>query len=719
MSLNHNSIGAECGSALTQEAVFRRFDNNLKAFKEHASYLCPLLENYKVKRQFELVQAEDLSLNLRFLDDGSLFYTANTPYKTCSEQLDYLTQSLVYDDLEYSHIDDNFGQIHHRYANEAIAYLKEHAQSLMVQDLYAMPHCVLFGCALGYMPLMLLERFDIRSLVIVENNIDIFYASLFTIDYASIFLHMQKNNAQLHFIINADVHKAFRELYTFYNDYGFFLSAFKCVIATGINNDIKLLIDSLYNSSSNLLSSAGFFDDLLFGYSHGIACINKQSSLIRNDVCLKGDIASLKIFVIGNGPSLEKDIAFIRANQDKALIVACGTALESLYNLGVKADFYVVTERPDYTAAMLDIFKGTNYLDDIVLLSANMLHPDNLDYFEHKLIFVKEDEGLGTVLKADEGLLRIFDNWAGVNYINPLVGNAALACILKLGFKQIYLFGLDNGSRTQTQNHASSSKIYNGSYKINKLKRYDAPLMAEGNFGGQIFSNSLYITSKENMQRSLSLHAEALCINCSDGILIDGALGRHSSDLDFTDESVIDKKAVIEQILSDMSFKAHIDESDLNRVFDKNKFNQLCDTIITLLDTKAASRNELFYVISRISEFLGRMSLGSDALYAIVLNGSSQFFFYMATKALYKVKNEQEALEHSGKVIGIYKNFLQDCKYLFSFMPNYIENEHLKLTGNKIGLDHDGSAAPRNFRAFKLFNGPVEPLDKAFVKRYE
>ena len=70
----------------------------------------------------------------------------------------------------------------------------------------------------------------------------------------------------------------------------------------------------------------------------------KKNFVLRHQT-LDKKYAKLPVFVIGSGPSLDNDIPFIRKNQDKAIVVACGTAIDTLYHAGIKPDFYACTER--------------------------------------------------------------------------------------------------------------------------------------------------------------------------------------------------------------------------------------------------------------------------------------------------------------------------------------------------------------------------------------
>lgn len=697
------------------------FNKNLQALSIYQKELYNIVKDYKVQRPFTIIRGLDGSFNLHFDDNDELFYVKNKPITQCTEQIDNLVKKLVYDDLSFDLCQDNFGQIHFRYANVVINYLNSLDKSLMdakVNDIKAIPHCVLVGVGLGYNLGLLYERVEIANMVVIENDIDVLYASLYTFDYSSLLEFIYKNNSKITFIVGTNHKESFFRLFSYYYDYGYFLSGFKCVIATYINQDLINFIEQVYNKYSLINNSSGFFDDALFGISHGIYSITSKSNLVLSNISLKDDFVHLPVFIIGNGPSLDNDISFLRKNQDKALIIACGTAIDSLYNLGIKPDFYVATERPFHVAESLKIFDGTHFLDDITLLAANVVHPECINLFKDKLIFAKGNEDLKKILSMQDIIGNRFQNWAEIEFINPLVGNAGLSAALHLGFKNIYLFGIDNGKKEPNEYHATSSDIYNGNYSINKAKVSHTKASGKGNFGGVIDTNTLYLNSKEFIEIALDNFENVSCTNCSDGLYYNNTKPEHSTNIDFSDYQIIDKQAVKTFLLNNMSETKELSENEVKIIFDHNKFNFLADCIIKLIEKRSNTRSEQTYLLQTVSQILGQMVYGPDALYASTLNTSSQFFFLMATKVLYKIKDEESALNISFKILMIYKNFLEDCKYLFSFMPNYIEHNHLDLLKGQIGLNHKNSKAPTNFKPFTLFKGNIPKKTKPFIKRY-
>ena len=86
----------------------------------------------------------------------------------------------------------------------------------------------------------------------------------------------------------------------------------------------------------------GFFDDEQQGFAHTIHNINAGYAFFSHGA----DIENLPpVLLIGNGPSLDSHVNFIRQHQADSIIISCGTALSSLAKVGIKPDFHVEMER--------------------------------------------------------------------------------------------------------------------------------------------------------------------------------------------------------------------------------------------------------------------------------------------------------------------------------------------------------------------------------------
>ena len=709
---------------LMNNTLLANFQDNLEAFKKYNTAIYEKFKDYRPKRSFDFFSCDDGSVNLQYVDDQEFLYKSTTPKAYCQEQVDNLSKTLYFEFLRYTKQVDDCGQIHYRYVNEVVDLIESIDKDLLgarADDIEAIPHVVLLGVGLGYIVEMLYSRFDIGNMIIIEPDPDIFYASLYSFNWAALIEFIQENNNRLTFMIDKTSEEYFYALSNYYHSNGCFLSAFKCVISSYKSKAIDDFAVKVYPKFYMFSQLHGFIDDILFGLSNGVHCINAGSNLVRNDVLLTKEQQSYPVFIVGNGPSLDDDMAFLRKNQDRAVIIACGTAIDSLYHAGVKPDFYVATERTAHVAESLAMFDGTDFLDDVVLLTANMVHPYTLKYFKKNMVFAKANEFLLPALHANCGDMTRFAKWKSIQHINPLVSNAGAAVALHLGFKELYLFGIDNGKAVSKKlSHSQSSELYNGRYQVPEYgTEYNN--ISIGNFGNEIETNLLYATSCEFL--SLLMEAvkdEATCYNCSDGLVIRQTISKHSSDIDLSDRPLPDKKELVRYMLEDMTFKAHLSDEEIKKAFNTERFDYLVNMLISSLKKDFVNRKEFTFTLQELSGILRKLVYGPDVLYASTVDSSTQFFFEQASMLCYRIKDEKKAMYYANKVIKLYLNLLEDSKYLFTFMPNYIQSEHLKLIHNRIGLDHEGSKAPYYDTPYTLKKvGEMGGTKVKFVKRYE
>jgi len=281
-----------------------------------------------------------------------------------------------------------------------------------------------------------------------------------------------------------------RALSLFFIMHGKFLSACSLVLCGDDEyRDVSEYIRSRLHLNYNTL---GFFDDIMFGLNHGIKNLSRKfiNGIEKCDNCI----------VVGHGPSLINDIEVLK--NSTAPIISCGSSIDSLYQNNIVPDYEVLLER---TPNMEQVLKNLpdEYLNKITLISTELLAPmPKVQAFKEVLLFTKADE-----------LMRSFINVESISMINPLVGNFGLRFGQKIA-KNVYLFGMDNGSKT-FQGHCESSKFY-----ANDKSSFN--LRVPANFGGYINTNWLYKLSITQMENALD--PEVKVYNCSDGSLIKGTI---------------------------------------------------------------------------------------------------------------------------------------------------------------------------------------------------
>lgn len=708
------------------DMLIARFQKNLKAFKKYMPEVADSFKNFRPSKTLEFFCSFNGIPNLQFPGNhNDIFYKCDDPVKASREQVDTLlnTQSLKF--VKYQRESDPFGQIHFRYLNYIVDLHTKYAGKIPVHSFTSIPHCIILGAGLGYAISELYARVNVANLVVIEPDPDIFFACMHSFDWATLLKYIFENKFGLYLIIGKKANEVYNVMDNYYARHGRFLSGSWWTLVHYYSKDISEISKILVADYFRLHAAMGFIDDHCFAISHAMSSVVAGRRFVRNDVQLKPEMTQYPIFVVGNGPSLDNDIPFLRKNQDKAIIIACGTALDSLYHAGIKPDFYACTERSPQIAETIDAIPDKEFIDSLILMAGDVVHPETASRFKHTIIFGKPDESfyyLACCYLKDAKKIRT------IPIMNPLVVNMGVSAVISLGFKNIYFFGIDNGKPLSKDsiNHSRYSSIYTkgkgglGGMWIYKKK----PDILPGNFGGYCLSGYHYklckrhielVINDEDFSRGLN------CINCSGGAKIDGAKPVHSYDLDFSALPVLDKDALKDYIENELSMPLDVKKEEYPALLNLEMFRNMTDKVIELCKTDKC-KNRLDYInhMEAVSETLANLDRVTNTRFVKqALNGSLEAMFIMVQNLMYHIPEEKEAVEMGNKCMQIIRYFLEDCKLIYAFIPDYIIGPHHALTGYKIGYDHPDYPAPKARRIRKLFPKGYKSAKLKFEKIYE
>ncbi len=699
-----------------------RFQENIEFFKTYQKNIYDKFINYKFQREISFVETNDGLFDLYIKEDDVYLYNLE-PQKVneelCNVHINTLDHILR---QAYAYDKDWFGQIHYRYLNECVElYEKDGSFDVkLISDINAIPCMLFLGTGLGYVIEEFYKKVDIKHAIVVEPNDDLFFASLHVFDYKSLLSFLQSNNQSITFYTGNKRDNFISFLNNYFYEKGRYLNKCMSIYVHYKSSEISDFITELNNHFSSVNRGFGFYDDGLFGLSHGIHnCLNSKS-FIKDDIFISNKYKNMPVFIIGNGPSLDNDIDFIRKNQDKALIVACGTTLDTLYNQGIKADIFIATER---VLDMVNIFShlDKDYIKDVILVSSEVVHPDVSKHFKHTCLFLKTEETFHLLRFINDRLKTFISKLRFIYLMNPHVSNLAVSFALNVGFKNIYLFGIDNGTKNANKMHSSSSFLYSECNYSAEGINFEKDDLALANFGdGSVITNQIFKVSISNLNSIVRAYRdnELRIFNCSDGALIDAIEAKRSRDINISKMSNINKEKFLEYFMSTFTTKASFEKDDFKNCLDSNIFSMLVDKTIDFLTKPLENREDGFNRIDFISSVF-RQKEGIEAFYKTLIGGSIESFLVMLNLSLYKYKDEKKALKLYENVKERFIYFLLDAKVLFNYLPDYIMDNHKALLNGKVGFDHENSKAIdiMSYEAFK--NKEALSKVKSFVKRYE
>ncbi|HEY1720441.1 MAG TPA: 6-hydroxymethylpterin diphosphokinase MptE-like protein [Magnetospirillaceae bacterium] len=381
-------------------------------------------------------------------------------------------------------------------------------------------HLIVMGMGLGYHLAEALKFCEPFSICIVEPNLDFLYHSLSTFDWVSL-LERRKEWPWSVSLLQSDNAAEMSERMRGHCRNANPSAVDSTLTIASYPNDIMSAAQKTFAKDAHLIHSGlGFFSDELemvrASYFNLVAADNFR--VFKHS---PGTRAGLPAFIVGSGPSLDQDIEFVKANQDRAVIISCGSALGALMTNGIRPDFQVQLENGEAARDMLVSMAKKYDYSGICLIGSNTVSPQTRALFGEGVYFMRQ--ALTSYAMFSPGVEYSLSN-AG-----PTVTNTGLEIALRSGFTEIYLLGCDLGARSPDHHHSRFSPYH----MANRTAEYDAavtfiqkfPVRELGNFGGIVFTNEIMTWSRQSMEECIRGNAAtgARVFNCSDGLRIKGA----------------------------------------------------------------------------------------------------------------------------------------------------------------------------------------------------
>ncbi len=630
----------------TQIEMAARFKNNMEAFKLASKPIYDKFIRYTPK-ELCLSYSEQGYLDLVNNNARKKSVYGMSPVEYAEQQVNNFAASPSVACINYCKTPvSNAEQISPRAVNELIDKYEHRPQTDSVHMDVNIGLLLVTGCGMGYHLEKLIKHsnIDIKRIFIYDPHPDSFYASLHIVDWVGIIQHFSGAGRMLKLFIDKSAREAMMEMKYLRDEIG--LHNFSYTFFYRHLNSVKetAFID-LYKKEFHLLASGvGFFDDEQIGMAHTVGNMNKGFNVFSP----KSSLTDLPpIFLIGNGPSLDEHIDYIRSNRNNALIVTCGTAISSLYKTGIKPDYHVEMERNSATASYIDNGTSAEYRKGITLLCLNTAPPNMVALFDDVKIALKPND-LGTlVFKSQlDGKTPKAGGIENLEVCNPTVTNAGLSFTIDMGFKQVVLLGIDLGVR-QDGTHHSALSIYYDLEKKTKRKGFTSfeetknNQMIPGNFGGEVSSNVILHRTKNNMELKLrnSPNKDRAVYNPNKGALIIGATPIERSDIPLF--PALSDKPTIKQRILDHYFVSNPDVG-VNAKTIKSLFlsKLIKKKSVFLLRKDIKSSREMMQEMDRIWDELQQLEVSSP-LGCLLIRGSIQTILALIVKYTFFSKGDE------------------------------------------------------------------------------
>jgi len=652
--------------ALFAEEANKRFENNINTFKKYFPEIATKFLSHQPSEKFNLFLNENGTANFVDYDTGVPLY-GEDPLAQSKSQIEQMLKNPIMGKVDHGRVEflKNETNFVHIDLMKSIGRIYNNASQNLGENKAVderVPSAIIFGVGLGYYLNNFFDKFIADYISIFEPNEDYFFASLFTFDWRAFLQKVDDSGCFLYFAIGVSESEMYEAIYDRANKIGAFSVASALFFQHYPSESVNKLIAEFKGNFHQFFMGWGFFDDALLSIAHTVENSYKPVNLLKPENKISPDFNQFPIFIVANGPSLDKDIEVIKKYQKDVIVVACNSATTSLLQHNIVPDFHVALERTKATEDFLLAFVPEQTRQEINLLVLNVMYPGVLDLFGWCGVALKGNEA-GTSLFHITEYLKNNRITKTIGFSNPLVGNTALSFFGSMEFKNIYLFGADNGYKDPNHHHSKGSYYYSGEGKtIHAPLKMGGELVVPGNFGGEVITDHFMHTGKVQMERFLEskLGTGLNCYNCSDGTAIKGSMPLPSEDI-FLESMSVTKHDIISYIKNE-PFKSLEQNINLEEFLDFDEFEQICNFMAEILDSKIDNRADALQQLLKSLRYL--FSFKNHPRFThlyLLLEGESLYVTSVLISLLYNFGNDKEIIPYYQEAKELWKDFILEA----------------------------------------------------------
>ena len=505
---------------------------------------------------------------------------------------------------------------------------------------------LIFGVGLGLHIPFIDKKINAKLYFIIEPSLEIFRLSLFTTDYASL-----SKKAGLILSIAED-------------DEEFRVRFQRLVIKTSAyNHYIKFCMfsnnfDSYIAKIQHSLVSQGH---LLYSYNRELLSLSRTYQYAKDNFSFINisKVQNLKVFeykkiiILAAGPSLHKNLEFIKNNQEKYIIVAIYGTMPYLEKYSIIPD--IVTQYDENNDRVMDIFKKVK----------------NPEFFSHTIFLFSSHickELSKAVNKSNiymfQALHTVKKNFGYLT--SPSVGEITYALIQILGGKDISLLGIDMSLDPDTGKSHHDEYSYDLSNVVSEEKTKENfelrknKIKIKGNFVDEVETLSLFKSSIEHINlftKKYKKNGETKIYNLSNGAYFDETIPLRVENIDTSILINIDKKVLKEELVSyfnDISssgFTSEDLEYNEEKLNDAIRLKEKLDSFY--IGKKYSNANSFREVLHKIQEELLNSSYLCRDLQKIILNYTEynlHYIFYFTN--LKNINNPKKHIKQLFRILN-------------------------------------------------------------------
>lgn len=578
---------------------------------------------------------------------------------------------------------------HPRFAHQAVdAIIRQSPLARSSFTGYQVPNfyplVVFQGVGLGYQIEELVTTSEVENALIIEPELEIFAASLLTVDWARVASRFQKHGRSLRFLIG--VEKTEEALWPALVKHLVHFTPIFPVMNLFLNErgdrTMTTVAERINREALATLTTWGHYDDEVRQLNNALHAFHEKVRTIPS----KGSVISeTPTLIVGSGPSLDDRIDDIKSVRDRVILVSAGTGLRALIENDLYPDFHVELESDFLNYRVLSSYDHEK-LKSIKIIAASQICPLIWGLFGDQRLYFKSENPIASLFGSPE---------KSISGGAPTCTNAATAICSQLGLRNIFLFGTDFGFKEHDKHHSQRSVYMESKDDAigNELKEGASKAFSKGRTftvrgvnDSIVHTTPIYFTAKRAVevliQSARVSSPETHFFNCADGAHIEGATWLTTSQfkeaaLEYGDPA--EKSRVLNLIFNPDAETVSLDEMQAGLDHTEEKLQLLALKLRNLLKSRRVrGKKDITRLCSEISRYLEGQLLPEDPGFYYMIRGTVRHFLYAGFSHAIALTNEQD--------IAIYlKRWEEAFINCLSALPQHFRS----VTRKQYSLDSD------------------------------
>ena len=384
---------------------------------------------------------------------------------------------------------------------------------------------IFFGVGLGTHIIDVHKKILANVYLIVEDDLELFKLSLFCTPYYEV-----AQTATLIFSI-FDSNKEFSApAYTFLKSsfyHNHYIKYFQMINQS--EDKLKEFQIMIASQSHNLF----YYNSILEQYLKPLDYLQNHYNFLN---ILKPIFDKKPLLLLAAGPSLYKNIKWIKQNKNRFVIVALSAVLNILEKENIEPDVVTHIDGLEESIIHFTKLKSLSFLKNSSFLISSRSPREIVNLLDKKNIFFFEN---GTSYKKELG-----------NLSAPCVGSTTFLLLLALGAEDIYLLGLDLALDSKTGATHSSGHEYTKELNLDTsnldqdlISFKDSVIKVDGNFQQNVYTTPDFINSINSINSSATgfKQGHQNIYNLSDGAYFSNTYATHAENVELNKFVLLNK----------------------------------------------------------------------------------------------------------------------------------------------------------------------------------